>query len=149
MQAANVYRLINSPLHNTTLQIIQRIQIELGDAAFSTLWEQVFNGQPLPDFSSVNQRPYFLNVAIAFILAPSLASARRIIERHPILLSVEVEKLLEEMITFAAQQDPEGYRMVEPKRTLLAHCREKGVAVAFSEIYSAKGNEVGFITTEE
>jgi tetratricopeptide (TPR) repeat protein len=138
-QAATIHGHLHSPQRDTALQTLLRIQTEIGDTAFSILWQQAFHDQPLPDLSSVDRQPYPLKVLMAFIQAQTPAAARRIIETHPTLLSAEAERLLEEMATMAAQRDDKVDKMIEPKHALLSRCRRIGVAAAFAELHQGQG----------
>ncbi len=75
----------------------------------------------------------------AFIMAPTLSEARRILKAHPELLSDEADAILDKLIRFAethgeALLAPRLVRRYEKRRALLHRCRAVGVEQAFAEI---------------
>jgi hypothetical protein len=69
---------------------------------------------------------------IAFIQARTWDEAQQLVETHPHLLNTAADDVLRELA--ATQADAEAQMAIEQHRTLLARCRDVGVAVAFAEL---------------
>jgi hypothetical protein len=75
-----------------------------------------------------------------FITAPTLADSRRILEKHPELLTDAIDTHLEELITKMQTEGNHQMRQVlELNRALLRRCREMGIEAAFREIDAGFG----------
>ncbi|MBN1486574.1 MAG: hypothetical protein JW981_02965 [Anaerolineae bacterium] len=70
-----------------------------------------------------------LESMLAFINAESWVASRRIVERHPELLTDEADVLLTRLIE--RQSDPRVVVLLEDHRGVLATCRIEGIEIAF------------------
>lgn len=78
--------------------------------------------------------PPLLQAIQAFVRADTWAASRRVVERHPELLSDETLALFERLIAAArAQGDTDAGRILVEHRDLLRRCRTVGAAQAFAE----------------
>lgn len=72
----------------------------------------------------------------AYIQADTWDKMRRIIEKHPEMLSDEADVLITRVIQGAVRhKDFRAQRFLEERRALLRRCREVGIPQAFAEQY--------------
>ena len=72
-----------------------------------------------------------------FVRARSWGASRRVVKRHPELLSDEDDALLGQLAE--AQEDERTRQVVEEHRALLRRCREAGIKAAFAEKMGMRG----------
>jgi CHAT domain-containing protein len=85
------------------------------------------------DLHMAEQTPLIATIQ-EFIQANTWLDSRRIVEKHPELLSDKAQVLLEQLANVAAQQKDENTRQLfEEHCNLLQRCRELGIVQAFAE----------------
>jgi tetratricopeptide (TPR) repeat protein len=131
-QALIIFRSLQVPERQTMLDQITKLRVTLGEDTFTTLWQEVTEGQALLDLSTLDDHQLLLQSLMAFLQAPTPAEGLYLIEKCPDLLTVEADALLEKLVT--QQQDEDMRHIIEHRRKLLTRCREEGIAAAFAEL---------------
>ncbi len=85
-----------------------------------------------------------MQMAAAFIQAPTWNEAKQIVEAHRELLQPEADNILQELASYQTRDN--ALRTIEKRRILLTLCREKGIEVAFMELQSAADQEESFVS---
>ena len=102
----------------------------MDEATFTTLWQTIAGGRPLPIRSDEEPNQQLLDVVIEFLQAPTWGELKGFLEAHLELLQPEVDTVLQALATQLGDDDTR--KTVEAYRLLLAHCRDQGIEAAFA-----------------
>jgi tetratricopeptide (TPR) repeat protein len=140
-QALTIFERLRSPSRDTALRELAKLRAELGETAFTSLWQNTLNGQALPELPAVVHRQILFQRLVAFIQAKTWNESQRLLEAHPEFLDAEVDMLMEQLA--AAQQVDGARQFIEQHRALLTRCRAGGIEAAFAELQGQQKQSVG------
>lgn len=116
--------------------------------AHAECWERIAkgieigHGEASPAMPQMSPDP-ILQVFLELFKAPYLDVSRHIIEKHPELLSSELDERIEGMIElFKMDNNDQAVQHIEGIRSLLQNCREKGLEEAF-QVAKDEAREAG------
>jgi tetratricopeptide (TPR) repeat protein len=131
IQAFLLFQTLRSPMQQQALRVLHRLVQQLGEATFLRCWQSLAGNLPIPDFTSTQTAPSFVNLLIEFIQMSTWEESRQFLHTHPELLTSDADEALASLLE---QQEREDVRAtIEEHRHLLRRCREVGIDPAFEE----------------
>jgi tetratricopeptide (TPR) repeat protein len=138
-QALVIFEQLRSPLYDLALHQVAELRIEVGEAAYTDIWQQATKGRSQPDLPTVDipSRQHLLQQLIDFIQVQSVEEAQRMVDAYPYLLSATTEAFLNERKEASTGHIGEEARLVlDQLQWLIAHCREEGIVKAFTALWA-------------